>query len=112
MNSSVVGAPGAGGHRLRLPQRAAAIVTTANSKTAIARVADASCHGPSGERELEIGHRATYGVGACCGWRKRINGGRNTSGSVLIAIGRKAKRASRPRSHVAPLSTDTSRAWV
>src|SRR5262249_11930318 len=38
MNSSVVGAPGAGGHRLRLPQRAAAIVATANSKTAIARV--------------------------------------------------------------------------
>src|SRR5262249_41887322 len=41
---------------------------------------------PAGERELEIGHRATYGVGASCGWRKRMNGGRNKSGSALSAI--------------------------
>ena len=67
---------------------------------------------PAGEGELEIGHRATYGVGACCGWRKRTNGGRNTSGSALIAIGTKAKRGLAPRSHAAPLSTDTRSAWL
>src|SRR5262249_8550339 len=65
---------------------------------------------PAGEREFEIGHRATYGVGASCGWRKRMNGGRNKSGSALIAIGRKAKRGLAPRSHAAPLSTGTRRA--
>src|SRR5262249_39317511 len=67
---------------------------------------------PTGERELEIGHRTASGVGACCGWRKRMNGGRNKSGSALIAIGRKAKRGLAPRSQAAPLSTDTRRAWL
>src|SRR5262249_8113200 len=67
---------------------------------------------PAGERELEIGHRVTYELAVCCGGRKCISAGRIKSGSVLIAIGRKAKRAVPPRSHAAPLSTDTSRAWV
>ena len=34
----MVGAPGAGGHRLRSPQRAVAIVATRNGKAAIARL--------------------------------------------------------------------------
>src|SRR5262249_31061728 len=66
---------------------------------------------PTGERELEVGHRVTYEL-AASGRRKCISGERIKSGSVLIAIGRKAKRALPPRSHATPLSTDTRRAWV
>src|SRR5262245_8968646 len=112
MKTSIVGASGPGGHRFRSPQRAVAMVATTNNKAAIARLMPtylAALRSTSIDLEFGI---ATYEVATLRDPRSRMNGDRNKSGSALMTIGRKAKRGVPPRSHAAPLRTDTSRAWV
>src|SRR5215813_2563772 len=94
-------APASGGNRGNHEQQSRDRTTQANT----------SCHDPARERGFWMAHNATYEV-ASGARRMRMSAGTNSKGSALIAIGRKAKRGLAPRSHAAPLSTDTRRAWL